>query len=105
MSKGMREKAQIALAMSRNARIYLLDEPISGVDPASRSVILKGILDNFSADSLLMISTHLIHDVEPVVDSVVFLREGRVLLQGQADELREQYKCGLDAIFRKVYSS
>ena len=105
MSKGMREKAQIALAMSRNARIYLLDEPISGVDPASRSVILKGILDNFSADSLLMISTHLIHDVEPVVDSVVFLREGRVLLQGQADELREQYRCGLDAIFRKVYSS
>ncbi len=105
MSKGMREKTQIALAMSRNAKIYLLDEPISGVDPASRSVILNGILENLAPDSLLVISTHLIHDVEPIVDSVVFLREGRVLLEGEADVLREQYKCGLDAIFRKVYSS
>ena len=105
MSKGMREKAQIALAMSRNARIYLLDEPISGVDPASRSVILNGILENLAPDSLLMISTHLIHDVEPIVDSVVFLRDGHVLLHGEADELRAQYGCGLDAIFRKVYSS
>lgn len=105
MSKGMREKLQVALAMSRNARVYLLDEPISGVDPASREVILRGILDGLDPESLLLISTHLIHDVEPVLDSAVFLHEGRVLLQGEADALREEYGCGLDAIFRKVYNS
>ncbi len=105
MSKGMREKVQIALAMSREAKVYLLDEPISGVDPASRSVILNGIIRNFSPESLLMISTHLIHDVEPVIDSAVFLRHGKILLSGDADDLRDEYKCGLDAIFRKVYAS
>ncbi len=105
MSKGMREKVQIALAMSRDARVYLLDEPISGVDPASRSIILNGIISNFAPESLLVISTHLIHDVEPVVDSAVFLRQGKVLLSGYADDLREEHKCGLDAIFRKVYAS
>ncbi len=105
MSKGMREKVQIALAMSRDARVYLLDEPISGVDPASRSIILNGIIRNFSPESLLVISTHLIHDVEPVVDSAVFLRQGKVLLSGYADDLRGEYGCGLDAIFRKVYTS
>lgn len=105
MSKGMREKLQVPLAMSRNARVYLLDEPISGVDPASREVILRGILDGLDPESLLLISTHLIHDVEPVLDSAVFLHEGRVLLQGEADVLREEYGCGLDAIFRKVYNS
>ncbi len=105
MSKGMREKVQIALAMSRDARVYLLDEPISGVDPASRSIILNGIISNFAPESLLVISTHLIHDVEPVVDSAIFLRQCKVLLSGYADDLREEHKCGLDAIFRKVYAS
>ena len=105
MSKGMREKVQIALAMSRDARVYLLDEPISGVDPASRSIILNGSISYFAPESLLVISTHLIHDVEPVVDSAVFLRQGKVLLSGYADDLREEHKCGLDAIFRKVYAS
>ncbi|MFT3942530.1 MAG: ABC transporter ATP-binding protein [Ancrocorticia sp.] len=105
MSKGMREKAQIALAMSREAKVYLLDEPISGVDPASRSVILNGIIRNFAPDSLLVISTHLIHDVEPIIDSAIFLRQGKVLLSGYADDLRGEYGCGLDAIFRKVYTS
>lgn len=105
MSKGMREKVQIALAMSRQAMVYLLDEPISGVDPASRAVILKGILGSLSPDSLLVISTHLIHEMESIVDSVVFLREGRVLVQDGADELREHHGCGLEAIFRKVYAS
>ena len=104
MSKGMREKLQIALAMSREAMVYLLDEPISGVDPASRDVIIRGIISNFSSDALMVISTHLIHDVEAIVDSVVFLREGRVLLHGEADSLRQEYGCGLDAIFRKVYT-
>ena len=105
MSKGMREKLQISLAMSRRAHVYLLDEPISGVDPASRDVILRGIISGFAEDSLMIISTHLIQDVEAIVDSVVFLRGGRILLQGPADELREHHQMGLDALFRKVYAS
>lgn len=105
MSKGMREKLQISLAMSRRARVYLLDEPISGVDPASRDVILRGILENFSDDALLVISTHLIQDVEPIVDSVIFLRGGQVLMQGEADELRGEHGANLDTLFRKVYAA
>lgn len=105
MSKGMREKLQISLAMSRRAQVYLLDEPISGVDPASRDVILRGILSNFAEDALMFVSTHLIQDVESIVDSVVFLRGGQVLLQGEADALREEHGVSLDALFRKVYSS
>ena len=105
MSKGMREKLQISLAMSRRADVYLLDEPISGVDPASRDVILRGILSNFADDALMLVSTHLIQDVEPIVDSVVFLRGGQLLLQGNADELREEHGVSLDALFRKVYAS
>lgn len=105
MSKGMREKVQISLAMSRSARVYLLDEPISGVDPASRDVILRGILSNFAEDALLFVSTHLIQDVEQIVDSVVFLRAGEVLLHGDADDLRAEHGMSLDALFRKVYSS
>lgn len=105
MSKGMREKLQISLAMSRRAQIYLLDEPISGVDPASRDVILRGILTNFAEDALMLVSTHLIHDVESIVDSVVFLRGGQLLLQGNADELRAEHGVSLDALFRKVYTS
>lgn len=105
MSKGMREKLQISLAMSRRAQIYLLDEPISGVDPASRDVILRGILSNFADDALMLVSTHLIQDVESIVDSVIFLRAGQVLLHGEADALREEHGMSLDALFRKVYAS
>lgn len=105
MSKGMREKLQVALAMSRKARVFLLDEPISGVDPASRDVILRGMLEGLDPTSLLLISTHLIHDVEPVLDAAIFLHDGTISLQGPADSLREEYNCGLDAIFRKVYAS
>lgn len=105
MSKGMREKLQISLAMSRRAQVYLLDEPISGVDPASRDVILRGILSNFEDDALMLVSTHLIQDIEPIVDSVLFLRDGQVLLQGAADELRAEHGISIDALFRKVYAS
>lgn len=105
MSKGMREKLQVSLAMSRRAHVYLLDEPISGVDPASRDVILRGIISNFADDALMFVSTHLIQDVEPIVDSVVFLRGGQVLLQGDADELRAEHGVSLDALFRKVYAA
>ena len=103
MSKGMGEKLRIALMMSRRARVYLLDEPISGVDPAAREIILDGVLRDFESDSLMLISTHLIADVEPIVDSVVFLKDGRLLLAGDADDLRQTHSTSLDALFRKEY--
>jgi len=102
-SKGMREKLQIALTMSRRAKLYLLDEPISGVDPAARSEIMQSILTNYDADALMIMSTHLIADIEPVVDKVIFLRGGRLLLQGDADQLRETNGMSIDNLFRKVY--
>ena len=103
MSKGMGEKLRISLAMSRRARVYLLDEPISGIDPAARDVILSGILRDFAPEALMLISTHLIADVEPIVDSVVFLHEGGLMLAGDADDLREASGMSLDALFRKEY--
>ncbi|MCC2592673.1 ABC transporter ATP-binding protein [Tessaracoccus sp. OS52] len=103
MSKGMREKVQIALAMSRKAHVYLLDEPISGVDPAARDVILKGILRNVSEDSLLLVSTHLIHDLEPILDAVVMMRYGKVQLTGQVDDLRHEHNKSIDQLFKEVY--
>ncbi|UFU06111.1 ABC transporter ATP-binding protein [Ruania halotolerans] len=105
MSKGMREKVQITLAMARQARVYLLDEPISGVDPAARQGILDGILRNLNEDSLLLIATHLIHDLEATLDSVVMMRRGKVLLTGQVDDLRAEHQASLDQLFRKVYGS
>lgn len=103
MSKGMREKVQIALAMSRQATVYLLDEPISGVDPAARQVILDGMVRNLSEDSLVFISTHLIHDLEPILDGVVLMRNGKVLLAGEVDDLRAQHSMSIDQLFREVY--
>lgn len=103
MSKGMREKVQIALALSRRARVYLLDEPISGVDPAARQTILDGILRGFDDDALMLISTHLVHDLEPALDAAVFMDQGRVVLSGSADELREEHSAGLDQIFRGMF--
>ena len=104
MSKGMREKAQIALAMSRNAKVFLLDEPISGVDPAAREVILEGIVRTLTEDAMVLISTHLIHDLEPILDSVVMMRAGKVLLAGEVDDLRATHALSIDALFRKAYS-
>ncbi|SMY10706.1 ABC transporter ATP-binding protein [Brevibacterium jeotgali] len=103
MSKGMREKVQIALALSRRARVYLLDEPISGVDPAARQTILDGILRGFDDDALMIVSTHLVHDLEPALDAAVFMDRGRVVLTGMADELREEHSAGLDQIFRGMF--
>ena len=103
MSKGMGEKLQIALIMSRRARVYLLDEPISGVDPATRDVMLEGILREFDPSSLLIMSTHLISDIEHFVDYALFMKEGRVFLAGDADDLRATRGDSLDAIFRKEY--
>lgn len=103
MSKGMREKVQIALAMSRQATVYLLDEPISGVDPAAREVILDGMVRNLSPDSLVLISTHLVHDLEAILDGVVMMRFGKVLLAGAVDDLRAQHGKSIDQLFREVY--
>lgn len=103
MSKGMREKVQIALALSRKARVYLLDEPISGVDPAARHTILSGILRGFEDDALMLISTHLVHDLEPALDAAVVMDRGRVVLTGSADDLRDEHAAGLDQIFRGMF--
>lgn len=103
MSKGMREKVLVALTMARHARVFLLDEPISGVDPAARQVILDGILRNLEPESLLLISTHLIHDLEPVLDRVVMMRHGTVIGQDHVDDLRAQYGRSIDQIFQEMY--
>lgn len=105
LSKGQREKVQLALAMSRRAKLYLLDEPISGVDPAARDTILGTIIGNYEPDALVVISTHLITDIEPVADAAVFLRDGRVLLAGDADDLRSEHGMGLDALFRTTFAN
>lgn len=102
MSKGMREKLQIALTMARHAKLYLLDEPISGIDPVAREGILDGILRNLEPDSLMIMSTHLIHDLEPALDSVIFMRHGQVTLTGDADDLRAEHGLSIDELFRKV---
>mgnify|MGYP002869774982 CR=1 FL=1 len=103
MSKGTREKVQLILVMSRKAKLYLLDEPIGGVDPATRDYILDTIIRNYSEDASVVISTHLIADVENVLDDVIFLREGQVSLQASVDDIREQYGKSVDALFREVF--
>ncbi|GMA41018.1 ABC transporter ATP-binding protein [Mobilicoccus caccae] len=102
-SKGMREKVQIALAMSRDASVFLLDEPISGVDPAARDVLLDLIVKDLPEHALVLVSTHLVHDLEPLLDSVVMMRRGRVVLTGDVDDLRAEHGAGLDAIFKEMH--
>lgn len=103
MSKGMQEKFQLALVLSRNALIYLLDEPIGGVDPASREKIMSTILSSYAKNSLLLISTHLISDIEPVLDEVIFLKNGSVELHEDCDTLRQREQKSVDAYFREVF--
>lgn len=103
MSKGSREKVQLILTMSRQARLYLLDEPIGGVDPATRDYILFTIIANYNPEASVVISTHLIADVEKILDEVVFLQEGRVLLHDEVDALREEKSKSIDALFREVF--
>mgnify|MGYP000802218944 CR=1 FL=1 len=99
MSKGTREKVQLILAMSRAAKLYLLDEPIGGVDPAARDYILSTILNNYSRDATVILSTHLIGDIEPILDEAVFLKDGRVFAHRNAEELRETEGMSVDAYF------
>ena len=103
MSKGTQEKMQLCLTMSRAARLYLLDEPIGGVDPAARDYILSTILNNYSRDATVILSTHLIGDIEPILDEAVFLKDGRVFAHRNAEELRETEGMSVDAYFREVF--
>ena len=104
LSKGTREKVQLVLVMSREAEVYLLDEPMGGVDPAARDYILKTIISNYSEDATVIISTHLIQDVEQILDEVVFLKDGKVMFHRDVDELRMEEKKSVDALFREVFS-
>ena len=103
LSKGNKEKVQLILAMSRNARLYLLDEPIGGVDPAARDYILSTILNNYQKDATVILSTHLIGDIEPILDEAIFLKDGRVFAHRNAEELRETEGKSVDAYFREVF--
>ncbi len=103
MSKGTKEKVQLVLVMSRRARLYLLDEPIGGVDPAARDYILQTIITNYNERATVLISTHLISDIENVLDDVIFIQNGHVRLTASVDEIREQEGKSVDALFREVF--
>lgn len=104
LSKGNKEKVQLVLVMSRRAKLYLLDEPIGGVDPAARDYILKTILTNYSEDASVLISTHLIAEVEKVLDEAVFLKEGRLVRHSTVDEIREREGKSVDRLFREIFA-
>ena len=103
MSKGTKEKVQLILVMSRNADVYILDEPIGGVDPAARSFIMRTILQNFSEESTLIIAPHLISEIENICDEIIFLSYGEIKLQGNVDEIREEKGKSIDALFREEF--
>ncbi|MFY9173775.1 MAG: ABC transporter ATP-binding protein [Peptococcia bacterium] len=103
LSKGTKEKVQLILVMSREADLYLLDEPIGGVDPAARDYILETILSNYCENSTILISTHLISDIEKVLDSVVFINQGQVVLTSTVDDIRNEKGKSVDALFREVF--
>ena len=103
MSKGMQEKLQLILVMSRDAKLYILDEPLGGVDPATRDYILDTILSNFSEGASVIISTHLISDIEKILDEVIFIDKGKIYLTASADELRTKENASIDEIFRRCF--
>ena len=103
MSKGTREKVQLIMVMSRAAKLYLLDEPIGGVDPATRDYILSTIIGNYEPEATVVISTHLISDVEKILDEAIFVHQGRVVLQTSVDQIREEKGMSVDALFREVW--
>ena len=103
MSKGMQEKVQLVLVMSRNADLYVLDEPLGGVDPATRDYILDTILSNFNENASVIISTHLISDIEKILDEVIFIDKGQIVLQSDADKLRTKENASIDEIFRRMF--
>lgn len=103
MSKGMQEKVQLVLVMSRCADLYILDEPLGGVDPATRDYILDTILSNFNEGASVIISTHLISDIEKILDEVIFIDKGKIILTGDTDTLREKENSSIDEIFRRMF--
>ncbi len=103
MSKGMQEKLQLILVMSRDAELYILDEPLGGVDPATRDYILDTILSNFKEGASVVISTHLISDIERILDEVIFIDQGEIVLTSPADELRQKENASIDEIFRRCF--
>lgn len=103
MSKGMQEKVCLVLVMSRDAQLYILDEPLGGVDPATRDYILDTILSNFSPGASVIISTHLISDIERILDEVIFIDKGKIILQSSCDDLRKKYNKSIDEIFREMF--
>ncbi len=104
LSKGTKEKVQLILVMSRHADLFILDEPIAGVDPAARDYILKTIISNYSENASILLSTHLISDIENVLDEVIFIRDGQVLTHLPVDTIREEYGQSVDAYFRRVFA-
>lgn len=105
MSKGMQEKLQLILVMSRSAKLYILDEPLGGIDPATRDYILDTILHNFNEGASVLISTHLIADIERILDEVIFIDNGEIILQADADKLRTKHNASIDEIFRKEFKN
>ena len=103
LSKGNKEKVQLILVMSREAELYLLDEPIGGVDPAARDYILETIISNYSDNATVIISTHLIADIEKILDDVIFIKEGKVVLTSTVDSIRDEKGKSVDALFREVF--
>lgn len=103
MSKGSKEKVQLIMTMSRRAKLYLLDEPIGGVDPATRDYILETIIRNYDSEASVVISTHLISDVEKILDDAIFINEGKMVLCSSVDEIREQHNKSVDEYFREVF--
>lgn len=104
LSKGTKEKVQLILVMSRNADLYILDEPIAGVDPAARDYILKTIITNYNENATILLSTHLISDIENILDEVIFIRGGQVLTHMTVDQIREQFGQSVDSYFRGVFA-
>ena len=103
LSKGTKEKVQLILVMSRDAQLYILDEPIGGVDPAARDYILQTILVNYNENATILLSTHLVHDIENILDRVLFLRQGQLVLNTTVDDIRINQKKSVDALFREVF--
>lgn len=103
LSKGNKEKVQLILVMSREAELYLLDEPIGGVDPAARDYILETIISNYSENSTVIISTHLISDIEKILDEVIFIKDGQIVLSSSVDNIRDENGKSIDALFREVF--
>jgi len=105
LSRGMQEKVQLALIMSRRADLYILDEPIGAVDPASREFIIDTIIKNFDGQGAILLSTHIIADIEPILDVAIFLRDGQIVLHDDVDNIREQHGQSLDQLFREVFKN